>query len=159
MLNMAEEKDSSTNSLEVCPTARQHALVFVGESSLSRNFSVQDKMQQSPDFVARTSITLIVFSGHAFVISQSNGPERKEKEMKAVHMNQMELAARWRISPRTLERWRWIGDGPRFVKLGGRVIYRLCDIEAYENECLVSSTAEFRKHTKLSDEAVAAGRC
>ena len=24
------------------------------------------------------------------------------------------------------------------------------DIEAYENECLVSSTAEFRKHTKLS---------
>jgi len=49
-------------------------------------------MQQSPDFVAPTSITLIVFSGHAFVISQSNGPERKEKEMKAVHMNQMELA-------------------------------------------------------------------
>ena len=30
------------------------------------------------------------------------------------------------------------------------VIYRLCDIEAYENECLVSSTAEFRKNTKLS---------
>jgi hypothetical protein len=34
----------------------------------------------------------------------------------------------------------------------GKVIYRLCDIEAYENECLVSSTAEFRKHTKPSGQ-------
>ena len=35
----------------------------------------------------------------------------------------------------------------------------LADIEAYENECLVSSTAEFRKHTKLSGQPLAAGRC
>src|SRR5690606_22216748 len=102
---------------------------------------IKDKMQQSPNFVAPTSITLIVFSGHAFVVSQSNWPERKETEMKAVHMNQMELAARWRISPRTLERWRWIGDGPRFVKLGGRVVYRLCDIEEYEQAMIRSSTS------------------
>src|SRR5690606_9877484 len=101
------ERGLFDNSLEVCPTSRQHALVFVGESSLSRNFSVQDKVRQGPGFVAPGSITLIVFSGHAFVASQSNGPERKEAEMKAVHMNQMELAERWRISPRTLERWRW----------------------------------------------------
>jgi len=99
-------------------------------------------MQQSPRFVAPGSITLIVFSGHAFVVSQSNGPERKEAEMKAVHMNQMELAERWRISPRTLERWRWIGDGPRFVKLGGRVVYRLCDIEEYEQAMIRSSTSD-----------------
>lgn len=139
---MAEGKDSSTNSLEVCPTSRQHALVFVGESSPSRNFSVQDKVQQNPGFVAPGSIALIVFSAHAFVVSQSNGPERKEVEMKAVHMNQMELAERWRISPRTLERWRWIGDGPRFVKLGGRVVYRLCDIEEYEQAMIRSSTSD-----------------
>jgi len=139
---MAEGDDSSANSLEVCPTSRQHALVFVGESSLSRNFSAQDEMQQSPGFEASASINLIVFSGHAFVVSQSNGPERKETEMKAAHMNQMELAARWRISPRTLERWRWIGDGPRFVKLGGRVVYRLCDIEEYEQAMIRSSTSD-----------------
>lgn len=42
------------------------------------------------------------------------------------------------------------GTGPKYIRLTGKVIYRLCDIEAYENECLVSSTAEFRKHTKLS---------
>ncbi|MCX7382580.1 MAG: helix-turn-helix domain-containing protein [Alphaproteobacteria bacterium] len=50
------------------------------------------------------------------------------------HLNQTELARRWRISPRTLERWRWVGQGPVFLKLGGRVVYRLEDIEAYEAE-------------------------
>jgi predicted site-specific integrase-resolvase len=58
------------------------------------------------------------------------------------HLNQIELAARWNISHRTLERWRWQGDGPRFVKLGGRVVYRLEDIESYEQEQIRASTAE-----------------
>ena len=48
------------------------------------------------------------------------------------HLRQRELAARWNISHRTLERWRWTGEGPHFVKLGGRVVYRLDDIEAFE---------------------------
>ncbi len=138
---MAEGKDSSTNSLEVCPTSRQHAFVFVSESSPPQKFSVQNKEAKRPLFGAPDSIALIELPAHAFVVSQSNGPERKETEMKAVHMNQMELAARWRISPRTLERWRWIGDGPRFVKLGGRVVYRLCDIEEYEQAMIRSSTS------------------
>jgi Helix-turn-helix domain len=48
------------------------------------------------------------------------------------HLNQIDLARRWQISPRTLERWRWLGIGPRYIKIGGRVVYRLEDIEAYE---------------------------
>ena len=56
------------------------------------------------------------------------------------HLNQVEVARRWSLSPRTLERWRWIGQGPRFLKIGGRVVYRLDDIEAYEAEQLRSST-------------------
>jgi hypothetical protein len=48
------------------------------------------------------------------------------------HLDQTELARRWRISPRTLERWRWLKRGPAYLKLGGRVVYRLADIEAYE---------------------------
>ncbi|GLS88932.1 hypothetical protein GCM10010873_39060 [Cypionkella aquatica] len=52
--------------------------------------------------------------------------------MRETCLNQTELAARWKISPRTLERWRWIGDGPRFLKIGGRVIYRIEDVEAFE---------------------------
>ncbi|MEE9908639.1 helix-turn-helix domain-containing protein [Brucella intermedia] len=50
------------------------------------------------------------------------------------HLSQIELAARWNISHRTLERWRWTGEGPQYVKLGGRVVYRLEDVEAYEAE-------------------------
>ena len=54
--------------------------------------------------------------------------------MRETCLNQIELAARWKISPRTLERWRWTGEGPRFMKLGGRVIYRIDDVEAFERQ-------------------------
>jgi hypothetical protein len=57
------------------------------------------------------------------------------------HLSQVELAARWNMSPRTLERWRWVGIGPRFLKLGGRVTYRLVDVEAFEAEQLRNSTS------------------
>jgi Helix-turn-helix domain len=58
------------------------------------------------------------------------------------HLNQRELAERLNISPRTLERWRWLGQGgPAFLKLGGgRVVYRLADVERYEAEQLRDST-------------------
>lgn len=48
------------------------------------------------------------------------------------HFSPIDLAIRWKISPRTLERWRYNGDGPTYLKLGSRVVYRLEDIEAYE---------------------------
>jgi hypothetical protein len=48
------------------------------------------------------------------------------------HLNQIELSRRWCISPRTLERWRWLQAGPRYLKIGGRVVYRLQDVEEYE---------------------------
>lgn len=47
-------------------------------------------------------------------------------------LSQHELAQRWRLSPRTLERWRWLGQGPAFLRLGRRIAYRLTDIEAFE---------------------------
>ena len=53
--------------------------------------------------------------------------------MNIKHLNQLELSRRWAISPRTLERWRWQAFGPDFVKVGGRVLYRLSDVERYEN--------------------------
>lgn len=58
------------------------------------------------------------------------------------HLTQHELARRWGLSARTLERWRWTSQGPRFLRLGGRVVYRLEDIEAYETERLHASTTE-----------------
>lgn len=52
--------------------------------------------------------------------------------MPPTYLNPSELAARFRISPRTLERWRWLKTGPNYTKLGGKIVYSLNDIEAYE---------------------------
>jgi predicted site-specific integrase-resolvase len=57
-------------------------------------------------------------------------------------LNQTELAARWSISARTLERWRWTGEGPAFLKIGGRVVYRLEDVLVYEQARQRRSTAD-----------------
>jgi predicted site-specific integrase-resolvase len=56
------------------------------------------------------------------------------------HMNQLDLARRWNVSARTLERWRWLGEGPVYLKLGGRVSYRLEDVEHYETTHLHANT-------------------
>ena len=39
--------------------------------------------------------------------------------------NTVEAAAFLRLSPRTLERWRYLALGPPYYKLGGRVVYDL----------------------------------
>ena len=49
------------------------------------------------------------------------------------HINQRQLAARWDVSVRTLERWRSQGKGPPYLKLVGHVAYRLMDVEAFED--------------------------
>ncbi len=61
--------------------------------------------------------------------------------MTVTHLHQVELARRWKLSPRTLERWRWLGQGPRYLKIGGRVVYRLDDVEAHEARNVRSSTS------------------
>lgn len=62
--------------------------------------------------------------------------------MSISHFSQAELAFRWRISPRTLERWRWSKTGPVYLKIGGRVIYRLEDIEAFETASIRPAVVE-----------------
>ena len=56
------------------------------------------------------------------------------------HLNQIDLARRWRISPRTLERWRWLKQGPAYLKVGNHVVYRLEDVQGYEAEQRRSSS-------------------
>jgi hypothetical protein len=57
-------------------------------------------------------------------------PSKVERPVR--HLNQIDLSRRWSISPRTLERWRWLQAGPQYLKIGGRVVYRLEDVEAFE---------------------------
>lgn len=46
------------------------------------------------------------------------------------------------LSPNTLSRWRWSGDGPRFVKLGRAVRYRIEDLDAFVEQGVRNSTSE-----------------
>lgn len=64
----------------------------------------------------------------------------QKSEVLVRHLTQNQLAERLSISPRTLERWRWLGQGPRFLKLGGRIAYRIVDVEAFEAEQIRQST-------------------
>ena len=52
--------------------------------------------------------------------------------MDITHLLTEEVARRWKISPRTLERWRYVGIGPKFRRIGGRVVYALTEIERFE---------------------------
>jgi hypothetical protein len=60
--------------------------------------------------------------------------------MSTRHLNQIDLARRWNISHRTLERWRWKHEGPPYIKLGGRIVYRLEDVLAFEAARLSTSS-------------------
>lgn len=62
--------------------------------------------------------------------------------MTDVFMKQKVVARRCGISPRTLERWRVVGEGPRFLKVGANVLYRLRDVEAWEATRVCQSTAD-----------------
>ncbi|MBL0419786.1 DNA-binding protein [Ramlibacter sp. AW1] len=62
--------------------------------------------------------------------------------MSVKHFNQRQLADRWDVSEATLERWRSEGIGPVFLKLQGRVLYRLEDVEGFESDSLRKSTSE-----------------
>ena len=64
-------------------------------------------------------------------LPQTNGSASGSMEH-TEHLSEKLLARRWGLSHRTLERWRHDADGPAYLKIGGRVIYRLADIEAYE---------------------------
>ncbi len=62
--------------------------------------------------------------------------------MNVKHLNQRQLADRWNVSEASLERWRFAGIGPVYLKLQGRVLYRVEDVEAYETGCLRKSPSE-----------------
>jgi len=48
------------------------------------------------------------------------------------HLAQVDLAERWKVSGRTLEKWRQKRRGPPYLLIGGAVRYRLEDVIAFE---------------------------
>ncbi len=60
----------------------------------------------------------------------------------SVFLTQTEAAKYLRLSPRTLERQRVSGTGPRFTKAGRRVLYRVDELDAWAAARTFTSTAE-----------------
>ncbi|MGN7612741.1 helix-turn-helix domain-containing protein [Magnetococcales bacterium HHB-1] len=56
------------------------------------------------------------------------------------HLNAYQLSQRWNVTQKTLANWRWKKRGPPYIKIEGRILYRLDDIEQFEisNQCLTS---------------------
>ena len=57
------------------------------------------------------------------------------------YLTQTQLAERWQVAE-TLERWRSEGIGPIYMKMMGRVRYRLSDITDFEEDSLRGSTSQ-----------------
>lgn len=53
-----------------------------------------------------------------------------------------EAGAHLKLSPRTLEKMRTIGGGPRFRKFGRRVMYAVQDLDAWSDARSCESTSD-----------------
>lgn len=60
----------------------------------------------------------------------------------AYFLTTVEAATFLRLSPRTLEKQRVLGGGPRFRKFGRRVVYALDDLATWANERTFGMTCE-----------------
>lgn len=69
----------------------------------------------------------------AAVTSPAGTPELLTEQM---------LALRWHCSTSRLQRWRADQRGPAYLKIGGKVLYRLEDLRQYEKAHIVQATAE-----------------
>ena len=61
-------------------------------------------------------------------------------------LSEADLASRWGMSPKTLQRWRMEGRGPHYLKLGKRVNYPLNAVIAFEN-CVQHVSTSQRANT------------
>lgn len=57
-------------------------------------------------------------------------------------LSERELARRWGVSSKTLQRWRTEGRGPRYLKLSKRVSYPLEFVVNFERSVVHESTSE-----------------
>lgn len=68
-------------------------------------------------------------------------------------LNPLETARRLGITPGVLAKWRLSGRSPAYVKVGGRVRYRVADLEAWIAARVRLSTSEPERTTPPSGRA------
>lgn len=65
-----------------------------------------------------------------------------------IYLTQDDFCSRYHVAPRTAQRWRVTGDGPKWVRLGlRRVGYRLSDCEEWAaKRTFAHRAAELAQH-------------
>ncbi len=53
-----------------------------------------------------------------------------------------DLSKRWNVTEHTLGQWRWNARGPQYLKVGRRILYRLSEVEAFEEQRLRRHTSQ-----------------
>lgn len=57
---------------------------------------------------------------------------RGEKGQRMVYLREADAAERLGVKPRSLQRWRQLGTGPAFTRMGARLIaYRATDLDTW----------------------------
>lgn len=75
-------------------------------------------------------------------LSTGNQPRESTVPPERVFLNNDEAAQFLNLSPRTLEKQRVIGGGPRFRKFGRRVLYAVTDLKTWANERTCETTSD-----------------
>jgi len=68
-----------------------------------------------------------------------------------INLTDEDLADRWKTSKKTLYRWRTQNQGPKYLKIGKKILYPLTAVEEYEKQLIdgpgFTSTPEQTPHT------------
>jgi hypothetical protein len=67
-----------------------------------------------------------------------------------VNLAEQQAAEYLGVSVHTLRRWRVYGGGPKFLKMGSRVVYPISELDDYQAACLRKSTSDPGPTTKLA---------
>ena len=60
------------------------------------------------------------------------------------YLSETQVAERWGLSPKTLQRWRALHAGPDYLRVGKYVRYRPCDVERFEETVLTKCDGTLR---------------
>lgn len=74
--------------------------------------------------------------------------------MQKINLKENEAAEIYGPSVHWFRRARWKGDGPRFIKLAGSVLYPVTELNAFFDARLVKSTSE----ASVKNQALAVNR-
>lgn len=78
----------------------------------------------------------------------NSAAEANERSDQRLFLSNAEAARFLNLSPRTLEKHRVIGGGPRFRKFGRRIVYAVVDLEVWADARTCESTSDPQYITK-----------